>query len=333
MKPIEQEPIEQEPMEQESIEQEPMEQEPMEQEPMEQEPMEPFINQTLISIIPTKYKSFKDVKNIIADIYDDDTKMQSTALDIISLYLKGQKTLYTESKVYCEYYLYRLMLPTIFLSIASSVISGNASDYEYSSFIVSIMTAFNSFVLTIITYLKLDAKAEAHKTTAYSFEKLESSCEFNSGKILLSNNIQDVNYISEYLSNIESQIQEIKEKNQFMIPEDVRFRFKNIYSINIFSEIKKIRTDELVLINRLKVTMNEQVDIQKEIDSGRYSHQELIIMKEKQIQRYEERNNYINRIIQYRKEYDKISDMFINEININIDRSKVFFECCKCLKT
>jgi hypothetical protein len=223
--------------------------------------------QTLVSIVPTKYKSFKDVKNIIADIYDDDTKMQSTALDIISLYLKGQKTLYTESKVYCEYYLYRLMLPTIFLSTASSVISGNASNYEYSSLIVSIMTAFNSFVLTIVTYLKLDAKAEAHKTTAYSFEKLESSCEFNSGKILLSNNVKDVNYISDYLSNIETQIQEIKEKNQFMIPEDVRFRFKNIYSINIFAEIKKIRTDELVLINRLKVTMNEQVDLQKEIDS------------------------------------------------------------------
>jgi len=294
---------------------------------------EPRINQTLVSIVPTKYKSFKDVKNIIADIYDDDAKMQSTALDIISLYLKGQKTLYTESKVYCEYYLYRLMLPTIFLSTASSVISGNASAYEYSSLIVSVMTAINSFVLTLITYLKLDAKAEAHKTTAYSFEKLESSCEFNSGKILLSNNIQDVNYISDYLSNIESQIQEIKEKNQFMIPEDVRFRFKNIYSINIFSEIKKIRTDELVLINRLKVTMNEQVDIQKEIDSGRYSNQELIALKEKQLQRYEERNNYVNRIIQYRKEYDKISDMFINEINMNIDRSKVFFECCRCLKT
>jgi hypothetical protein len=290
-------------------------------------------NQTLVSIVPTKYKSFKDVKNIIADIYDDDTKMQSTALDIISLYLKGQKTLYTESKVYCEYYLYRLMLPTIFLSTASSVISGNASNYEYSSLIVSIMTAFNSFVLTIVTYLKLDAKAEAHKTTAYSFEKLESSCEFNSGKILLSNNVKDVNYISDYLSNIETQIQEIKEKNQFMIPEDVRFRFKNIYSINIFAEIKKIRTDELVLINRLKVTMNEQVDLQKEIDSFEAGELELISLKEKQHKLYEERNTYINRIIQYRKEYDKISDMFIEEINININRSKVCFEWCRCLKT
>jgi len=289
-------------------------------------------NQTLISIIPTKYKSFKDVKNIIADIYDDDTKMQSTALDIISLYLKGQKTLYIESKVYCEYYLYRLMLPTIFLSIASSVISGNASSYEYSSLIVSILSAFNSFVLTIITYLKLDAKAEAHKTTAYSFEKLESSCEFNSGKILLSNNVKDVNYISDYLSTIETQIQEIKEKNQFIIPEDVRFRFKNIYSINIFAEIKKIRTDELVLINRLKVAMNEQVDLQKEIDAC-VVKEEIATLKEKQSRLYEERNNHINTIIQYRKEYDKISDMFIEEININIDRSKVFFEWFRCLKT
>ena len=290
----------------------------------------------LLTLVPSKYKSFKDVKNIIADIYDDDIKMQSTTLDIISLYLKGQKTLYTESKVYCEYYLYRLMLPTIFLSTASSVISGNASGYEYASMIVSILTAINSFVLTVITYLKLDAKAEAHRTTAYSFEKLESSCEFNSGKILLStSNNQEAlsNYITEYLSNVETQIQEIKEKNQFMIPEDVRYRFRKIYSINIFSEIKKIRTDELILINKLKVVMNEQVHLQKEIESGNYSESELILMKEKQMDKYENRNNHINRIIQYRKEYDKISDMFINEININIDRSKIYCEFWRCLKT
>jgi hypothetical protein len=37
----------------------------------------------------------------------------STSLDVISCYLKGQKILYLEAKAYCEFYLYRLMMPAI----------------------------------------------------------------------------------------------------------------------------------------------------------------------------------------------------------------------------
>jgi hypothetical protein len=40
----------------------------------------------------------------------------SIALDIISVYLKGQKLLYLEAKSYCEFYLNRLMMPCILLS-------------------------------------------------------------------------------------------------------------------------------------------------------------------------------------------------------------------------
>ncbi len=52
----------------------------------------------------------------------------STALDVISWYLKGQKQLYLESKAYCEFYLYRLMIPAIFISSLSYVISGVFSE-------------------------------------------------------------------------------------------------------------------------------------------------------------------------------------------------------------
>ena len=149
----------------------------------------------------------------------------STTLDIINIYLRGQKILYLESKNYCEFYLYRLMLPAIFISSVCSVISGAFKDYMYSSIIVSSLTALNSFILSIITYLKLDAQAEAHKTSAYSFDQLQSLCEFTSGKVLLSNNKNipdnefgenenksikyDLSYIQNFIGQIEMKVKEI----------------------------------------------------------------------------------------------------------------------------
>ena len=40
-------------------------------------------------------------------------------------------------------------------------------------------------LIAIINYLKLDASAEAHKTTAHQYDKLLTSVEFTSGEVLL----------------------------------------------------------------------------------------------------------------------------------------------------
>lgn len=173
-----------------------------------------------------------DLKLMINDNFSLLESQLSTTLDIIAIYLRGQKILHLESKSYCEYYLYRLMLPTIFISSICSVVSGILNEYKYAAIAVSCLTAFNSFILSIITYLKLDAQAEAHKTSAYSFDQLQSLCEFTSGKILLSNkqnyddyditnNATDTNhksikydlgYVQKFISEIETKVKDIKEK-------------------------------------------------------------------------------------------------------------------------
>ena len=42
-----------------------------------------------------------------------------------------------------------------------------------------------SFLLAIVSYLKLDAQSEAHKISAHQYDKLQSICEFKSGDLLL----------------------------------------------------------------------------------------------------------------------------------------------------
>tara|TARA_B100001057_G_scaffold338216_1_gene338995 strand:- start:505 stop:1458 length:954 start_codon:yes stop_codon:yes gene_type:complete len=47
------------------------------------------------------------------------------------------------------------------------------------------LSAFVAFLLAIVNYLKLDASAEAHKTSAHQYDKLQSYVEFQSGNVLL----------------------------------------------------------------------------------------------------------------------------------------------------
>ena len=143
--------------------------------------------QKIQDYIPLEYRTqlvshrgFRDIKTQMTDVFGYHEGNLSTSLDVISCYLKGQKILYLEAKAYCEFYLYRMMMPAIFISSIASVISGIYNDNSTAAKIVSGATALNAFILSLINYFKLDAKAEAHKMTAYSFDQLISECEFTS---------------------------------------------------------------------------------------------------------------------------------------------------------
>ena len=67
--------------------------------------------------------TMKDVTTILDDIYNSEESQQSTTLDILAIYLKGQKILYIEAKTHCEQHLNSLMLPAIFISSLCTLLS------------------------------------------------------------------------------------------------------------------------------------------------------------------------------------------------------------------
>ena len=83
---------------------------------------------------------------------------------------------------------------------------------------------------------------------------MESLCEFHSGRILFFKDTEDVSSI---VDDIQNRVIEIKESNQFIIPEEIRHRFNEIYSTNVFTLVKDIQNDEIVLINYLKVIVQK----------------------------------------------------------------------------
>lgn len=130
--------------------------------------------------------SYNDVRRQISKSYEQDAVHRySSALDILASYLKGQKIIYMESRNNTMNTLNRLMLPAIFLSAVASVVQSPFQCDKHGEIVLSSISAFVAFLLSIINYLKLDASAEAHKISSHQYDKLQTYIEFQSGNVLL----------------------------------------------------------------------------------------------------------------------------------------------------
>ncbi len=180
--------------------------------------------------------NYNDVETTINKYYLDLGHRYSSSLDILASYLKGQKTIYQESKHLAEKQLYRLMMPAILLSAAATVVSAVVKDFNWGAYLLSSINATIAFLLALVNFLKLDAASEAYKISAHQYDKLQSSVEFTSGYVLLFADINQhhsrpceqanaVEHLKEVenkvrttLLDVEKKIAEIKETNQFIIP-------------------------------------------------------------------------------------------------------------------
>ena len=201
------------------------------------------------STILTKSKlrklSLHAVENQVDKYYNDDNHSFSSALDILASYLKGQKTIYIEAKELSEWRLNCLMLPALVLSAAASVGAETLGCAAEHRFALCIMNVGVSLFLAVINYCKLDAAAQAHKTSAVQYDTLQSSVEFLSGAILLGlkrdfeNSRSDMlKNIEEKLFSVEEKIMEIKQTNLFLILREVRILFPVIYTRIFFFDKK-----------------------------------------------------------------------------------------------
>ena len=193
--------------------------------------------------------NFKSINKYLQENYNLDESVTSTSLDIIALYLKGQKILYIEAKSLCEKRLNWLMIPAISISAACTVLNFAVKQVEYGAYIMSSLNAINSLLLALISYLKLDAQVQAHSTTSHKFEKLETFCEIKSGKILF---LKHTGTLDKILEDIESKAMEVIESNEFILPEAVRRRYSTIYFTNVFTLVKTVQSTEIQLVNEYK---------------------------------------------------------------------------------
>jgi hypothetical protein len=251
---------------------------------------------------PNHTITYQKVVDILKESYNFDETVKSTSLDILALYLKGQKIIYIESKTHCEKRLNSLMLPAIFLAAVCSILNFILKDYSYGTIIISCLNACNSFILSIINYLKLSEKSQNHLMAARRFRELASKVELKSGRTLF---FSDKNDVEETLQEVEKEIKEIRSSDQFIVPEAIRHRYPKTYSANIFSLVKEIKNNEMILINDLKTAVQEIHYYTEQRDELQKREKDL----KSRIKTYNEKKN--------RLEYEKeMSELWLHNQNV-----------------
>jgi hypothetical protein len=278
--------------------------------------------------LPSVPFQYRQVDEMLKEAFNYKESNSSMICDIIAMYLKGQKILYTEAKTLCEQRLNYLMLPTICITAICAVISVVLKEYPFSSTIVSSLNGVNFFFLTLINYLKLDAKAEAHRVAAYKFDKIQSRLEFNSGKILFI--VGESKQLPQIINDTEKEVREIKETNQFILPESIRLNFPKLTNINVFAEVKKIQCLETQRINELKDILNEHATLQLKVIESEHPDPSD---KERLEELNRKKKNLTNEIIKIKDKYLEIDTKFQTELDIQREKFTKKYQLCGCLKT
>lgn len=142
--------------------------------------------EAILCKLPYVRLSIEDIKKDMSESFERDiVTITSNHLDIIASYLGCQKIIYMEASHITTMRLNYLIIPTILITAGCSVLSGNDSHIPHSKLIISSLTALSAFLLSLISYLKLDAASEAHKTSSHQYDKLQSNVVFLSGNTLL----------------------------------------------------------------------------------------------------------------------------------------------------
>ena len=129
---------------------------------------------------------------------------------------------------------------------------------KWNTWLIVILNAFSAMLISLNNYMKLESAAEMYMHLASQYDKLETSMEIASNKMLfITNETEKKNIVLTKIQELEEKLSELKDGNVILIPNEMIFMFPIIYNVNVFSLIKKIQTHKQSLIARFKNVKNE----------------------------------------------------------------------------
>lgn len=269
---------------------------------------------------------YSEVDAIVEETYKYEETNNSLICDVIAMYLKGQRILYTEAKTHCEQRLHYLMIPTIVITAICTVCSTVLRDTQYGPTLVSALNGGNFFLLALINYLKLDARAEAHRVSAYKFDKILSYVEFNSGKMLFETAASSE--LAEVIKKVQNDVSEVKETNQFILPESIRYQYPQLHSMNVFKEVKRVQNREIRATNDLKDIWNEELALKRQRKAAAAAGTDTTALDTRIADAAERKRRQVDYVIRIQNEYLDIDKAF--EAEMSVHRRSLGRRCDPC---
>jgi len=219
--------------------------------------------------------SYQDVELSLGKYYSDISVKQLNELDLLITYLKGQKHLFIKAKNVLQNKLNMLLIPCLVISSAITIFAPFIQEYYWSGGVVSGLNALIVFFISLSNYLKLESSIQTFHITANQYDKLETSLEFVSSKMLfIEDNSKKSHVILSKIQEMEKKMSEIKDWNPLFVPEEVQRSFPIICNINIFSFIKRVELHRQNLISNLKDIKNEIRYILRHMDQDHRDHRD-----------------------------------------------------------
>lgn len=199
--------------------------------------------------------------------YPDQDNKYSTEIDILITYMKGQKNIYTQAKHLNQWRLNCLMVPSIFITAAISLLTPTLECSIIEKCVMASLNAFVGLLITLSKYLKLESSTENYLQVANQYDKLETALDIvNSKLVILDKREERRKLVLGQIQMTEEKLRDIKESAHTLLPEEIKLLFPSICHINVFSFIKKVENHRKMLVLRFK-------DVQNEIRYIQYKHQ------------------------------------------------------------
>ena len=285
-----------------------------------------------------KKKAYNDIEKSLSKYYVNDNKY-SSKIDILITFLKGQKNIFLQSKSVTQMKLNILMFPILVISSFIALSAPFLQNNSWSGGFISGLNIIISTFISIMNYMKYETKIEMFTQLASNYDKMEISLEISNSKLLFIDNENEKNVlVLSKLNEVEDKINELKEIYNIFIPDEVRQIFPIICNLNILSLIKKMEKYRKNLIHKFKDIKNEIRYIiykwQKNVSTNtiesleNLNNIEQIKEKNRLLFLYDIKEKIKDELIDSKKIYDYVEEIFTKEIKNAEYNNKHFFNFC-----
>ena len=263
--------------------------------------------------------TYKDVEESLNKHYTKEVQM-SSELDILLTYLKGQRHIFNQANRITIQKFNMLMFPAIFITGFMTVVAPFLDTVGWSNWLLSILNALLTVMITINNFMKWQAVAAIYLTISNQYDKLAISVEMSRNEYMFSEEKRKGVLILEKMRETEKRIMDIQNNyNDIIIPYEIQLMNPIISHINIFSFIKKIEHHKKELIMKYKDVKNEIRYIMFQWEKQN-TNESVVTKKDKDLERMqhllEKKEEVKKKMIQNNSNnvYAYIDNLFIREI-------------------